>query len=260
MSSFLVSHDYTFDEGCGEDSHNSAILSAILSAKRAPNLAQLKQDFRAPTMAEPRWLSDSTALNHFFKGGLRSGFLYEWGLSFGAGAYGSVVLPWLKAITQEDPLLWVKPKDLTSLYPPSLATEGVKLANFSVASSEQPVADLKAAFLQPGFSCIVLDRPRGLRKQDMAFLAHAARKNDQTIIVLRPHLLSSKIPNPWASVRLNTKYLPSQRMYLVESVRGLAKKNLLVSAPEKLKEQKKFLRCLLEDFEKQEEQRLRRCI
>ena len=175
------------------------------------------------------WSCDHDEQQKLFPKGIQAGLLYEWGFGFGAGAY-QLILPWVKSVSRQHHVLWVSPNSSMQLFPPALAAFGVSLENFRSAQTDEPVRELQAVFLEDCFQLIVLDRPQGLRKQDLAFIAARARKNRQVVFLLRPYLLRSSIPNPWASVRLNARFLSHRRLYLLEAIRGLPERQALIAS------------------------------
>ncbi len=187
----------------------NANLQTLLSAK--PHL------FKLASIAKPSEFYISSGVSHFdsaLGGGLPLGAISEWGVA--PGQPGREVI--LQFINHIAPLtLWNYSEDLL-VYPPLWGALGVNLSRIFFAQSKKPVQDLKAAFIDPLFRLLVLDCPEKLTANDFAFMAHYARRNKQSILVLRPRLLSQ--PNPFAKLRVNSSFDLKRQCFALQILRG----------------------------------------
>ncbi len=165
-------------------------------------------------------------LDRLFSGGISFGTLLESGLPPGAGGR-RVWVQLLAAATsgisdgQKRWCLWISAGQQPSVYPPAWQAMGVDLRYLRFASSDSPLGDLKAVFLDDFFRVIVIDHPTPLKPEESVFLAQSARQHNKIIIVCRPTLLSSKDSNTAAKFRLNITYLPHQNSLELTAVRGI---------------------------------------
>jgi hypothetical protein len=77
--------------------------------------------------------------------------------------------------------------------------------------------------MEPSFDLIVLDAPKHLSDDDCAFIAHQARDNGYTVLLLRDWFLSPKKGNVWARLRLNC-WQENHSIY-IDTVKGLSARN-----------------------------------
>jgi hypothetical protein len=101
--------------------------------------------------------------------------------------------------------LWILGGELakcSEIYPPAWQARGIDLERLSVAYSQNPMDELKEAFVNTVFGCVVLDSVK-LKRRDFVFLAHRARQLQKTILVVQNFYLSSKQGNIWARYRMN---------------------------------------------------------
>jgi len=196
-------------------------------------------------------------LDDFLEGGLPVGAISEWGVPLGRGGR-EILLTWLarhfnqEAVTRcteqqaahqtvyagENPrwALWIYSRTKLTIYPPAWLARGVSLKHTRFVCSCRPLVDLKPVFLSPLFQIIVLDAPDFFTEDDCAFLARQARKNRQTIILLRDFFLSPKRGNVWAKLRLNSYFNETTQEFCLDVVRGLPPRKLSIN-PAVLKEQ-----------------------
>ena len=174
-------------------------------------------------------------LDLFLEGGLAPGSVNEWGVPFGLGGRG-VILDYLASATQgtrgrdgdRAPVwcLWVYSRPSMTVYPPAWCAQGVVLPRVRFAYAPRPVAQLRPIFLESFFKVIVLDAPRFFSEEDCAFVSRQARLNQQTVIILRDHLLTSTQSSIWTKLRVNCwRDLASERHY-VRVLRGLSPRQL----------------------------------
>jgi hypothetical protein len=158
--------------------------------------------------------------------GIPLGSLLEMGIPFGNGGRRLLVQLIAAATSamsgvQKHWCLWISARMQPVVYPPAWQAMGINLNLLRFASSESPVADLKAAFLDDLFRLIVIDSPQGLRTDEHVFLAQCARKNRKVIIVVQDKLLSPKDSNTAARYRLNVLKPQGQNTLQIQPIRGL---------------------------------------
>jgi hypothetical protein len=159
-------------------------------------------------------------------GGIPLGSLLEMGIPFGNGGR-RLLVQFIAAVTsgisgvQKHWCLWISARTQPEVYPPAWQAMGVDLSLLRFASSESPVADLKAAFLDDLFRLIVIDHPKGLRADEYAFLAQCARQHRKIIVVAHDRVLSPKDSNTAARYRLNVSKAPGKNILQLLPVRGL---------------------------------------
>lgn len=157
-----------------------------------------------------RLASGTRIVDHFLKGGLPIGGICEWGIPPGY-AERDLLLRFVTAARAMT--LWIYHPSLT-IYPPAWTTRGIDLSLLRFVSGSEPLSTLKPVFLTDVFKIVVLDMPEKLQPADCAFLAHRARLQQQTIIIVRNYRLSVKRGNIWASTRLNCERLPQGEVEL----------------------------------------------
>ena len=190
------------------------------SVRKASGIASLQEPVR----------SKLPELDRFLGGGIRGAAVYEWGLPFQSG--GRAVLgPIVRAFSKVGFILWIYPPGPLQVFPPAWASLGVDLRKTRFIRHAEPFQALREVFLQPTFSLIVLDRPEKTSKAIWAFLAAQARKQGFTVFVLQDRLLQPGPSNPWATFRLQGKQLAGRQGYLLEGMRGMGQRNLLVPLP-----------------------------
>jgi hypothetical protein len=178
------------------------------------------------------------ALDDYLLGGLPYGAMSEWGCPLGRGGR-EVIRAFVAAATHtaddQHLVLWVSDKRSGVVaYPPSWFARGVNLTRTYFTACEKPVTQLKPVFFSPLFKVIVLDAPKDLSRDDLAFLARQARSNSQIIIVIRSYLLSGERGNVWAKFRLNCWQSSSvANSFTMVAVRGLKKTRLGFVLPER---------------------------
>jgi hypothetical protein len=159
-------------------------------------------------------------------GGIPLGSLLEMGMPFGNGGR-RLLVQFIAAVTsgisgaQRHWCLWISARTQPEVYPPAWQAMGVDLNLLRFASSESPVADLKAAFLDDLFRLIVIDHPKGLRSDEYVFLAQCARQHRKIIIVAHDRVLSPKDSNTAARYRLNVLKPQGQNTLQLQPIRGL---------------------------------------
>lgn len=182
----------------------------------------LKTDFPVPI---PRLASGIPALDRFVGGGVRPGEVWEWGLPHG-GDGCRVILQFVVQQLQLEPdalVLWACGEEDRTIHAPAWEAQGVDLNRVFFAYTADPVRHLRAAFLEPLFAMVVLDAPRPLSTDAMAFVAHQARRHKQITFLLTRAWLSPRRGNVWARVRLNCAAKSDRGSYQVTAVRGLPK-------------------------------------
>jgi hypothetical protein len=135
-----------------------------------------------------------------------------------------VILKWLIQLTNNDAMcLWVSSKEDLLVYPPAWSARGVMLKNVRFAHTPWPVRQLKPVFLESVFKLIVLDSPSRFTEDDCAFVAHQARANGYTLLLLRDWLLHPQKGNVWARLRLNC--WQDGESFKIETIKGLSSKS-----------------------------------
>ncbi len=172
-------------------------------------------------------------LDDFLQGGLPSGCLCEWGVPFGQGGR-ELVLSYISMATHQRAwCLWSSSDDEVEVYPPAWAAKGVDLEYVRFVQTNDVIKDLRPVFFDPFFKVIVLDAPKKLSKEDIAFLAKQARKNNQLIILLRNFYLKPSKGNVFARFRFNCKRRVDGGLSFV-SLKGAQPKGLNIRIPDYL--------------------------
>ncbi len=167
--------------------------------------------------------SDREDLNGYLEGGLPIGAICEWGLPPGQGGR-EIVLRWLSPLTQQGGLcLWVCSQEDLLVYPPAWSARGVDLEKMRFAYTTSPLQELKPALMASVFKLIVLDAPKKISEDDLAFIAHQARKNGYIFMLLRNYLLTPQKGNVRARLRLNCRR--DLQGFKFECIKGLSAKN-----------------------------------
>ena len=167
-----------------------------------------------------------SALDNFFSGGLAFGTLLEMGIPFGNGGRRLLALFMATATSglsggQKHWCLWISARPHLKAYPPAWQALGVDLRRLRFASSESPVSELKAAFLDDFFRVIIIDHPSPLEPDEYVFLAQCARQHRKIIVVARDGFLSPRDSNTAARYRLNVWRPPRKNILEITPVRGL---------------------------------------
>jgi hypothetical protein len=174
----------------------------------------------------PSQASTTSQVSGPLSGGIPLGSLLEMGIPFGNGGR-RLLVQFIAAATsgisgaQKHWCLWISARTQPEVYPPAWQAMGVDLSLLRFASSESPVADLKAAFLDDLFRLIVIDHPKGLRSDEYTFLAQCARQHRKIIVVAHDRVLSPKDSNTAARYRLNVSKSPEKNVLQLTPVRGL---------------------------------------
>jgi hypothetical protein len=176
-------------------------------------------------------------LDDYLLGGLPYGAMSEWGCPLGRGgreAIRAFIAAATHAEGDQQLVLWVSDaRSGVVVYPPSWFAHGVNLTRAYFTACEKPVTQLKPVFFSPLFKVIVLDAPKELSRDDLAFLARQARSNSQIIIVIRNYLLSQERGNVWAKFRLNCWQSSGPNSFTMVAVRGLKKTRISFVLPER---------------------------
>ena len=168
-------------------------------------------------------------LNHFLEGGLRFGELSEWGIPWGKGGY-EIMVGFVAAATQRKLwTLWISGSRSYALYPPAWASRGVALDYLRVITCAEPVATLKPLWWEDFFKLIIIDGSCRLESEEYAFLARRARRQQQSIVVVRHQLLHPSRGNVWARLRCNSWRDNLDTPLVVSSVRGLSPRQIALT-------------------------------
>lgn len=186
-------------------------------------------------MAAARLSAGVPLLDEALGGGLPFGAVCEWGLPIGRGGR-RVVLEFVARATQGSAgawCLWVRPvqADL-QIYPPAWSAAGAELERLRFAFCRKAVEELKPLITDPFFKILVLDAPEGLTRDDLAYLARTARKQQRLVLVLRDYALTAERGNVWAKLRVNcwrTDF--HDPLYALETIRGLPPRRLAFTLP-----------------------------
>jgi hypothetical protein len=176
--------------------------------------------------AESLYLSfGHDGVDDFFCGGIPLGSVSEWGMPLGCGARGLILRLLAQLTSTGHDVLWIYPKTRIYAYPPGWAAAGVDLNRVSFVRTDNPLRDLKSAFLETAYKAIVFDFPTRLTKDDFAFLSRQAREFKFVVMVLRNSFLKLECGNIWAKFRMNcTRGRTDARLIRIEIIRGLAPK------------------------------------
>lgn len=151
---------------------------------------------------QPRLASGLPKLDCFLGGGLPWGKLVEWGAPTGQEGW-SLILPFVAQASQQGYCLWVGPEDQRQPFPPSWFAAGVAPGRMLFLNSSKPLKEAKEVCPHSLVRLILLDAPKGLRNEDLAYLSTQARLTGKLILLVRPYFLSEKRGNVWAALRLN---------------------------------------------------------
>ena len=171
-------------------------------------------------------------LDEFLDGGLRWGELSEWGMPWGQ-SLRDVILWFLIRAQQAEPcwILWIYGQPDISINPLAWQARGLDLNWIRFARAQQPLHELKPVFLSPFFCIIVIDAPQRLADDDCAFLARQARRQQQMLIILRPHALSPGRGNVWAKMRVNCWHDLQQQRIFAKIVKGRRPRQIMWPIP-----------------------------
>jgi len=163
-------------------------------------------------------------VDQFLSGGIPFGKVTELGMPLGREGRSLLVklLAHHQSQTQKSfKVLWISCFPGISIYPPAWFIRGVSERDTLFTYSEEPMTELKRAIMHSFFKMIILDAPRGLRRDDSLFLSTQAKKHNQVIILVRDFFLSNLKGNIWAQLRLNCWRRPQKHEYVIRVVRGL---------------------------------------
>ena len=124
----------------------------------------------------------------------------------------------IKSMDRNKNFLWIHSNSREAIYPTAWASQ-ISLAKAFFISSDNPVSELKACFLENVFPLIILDSPQKLSTGDLAFLSSQTRNFQQHLFLLRPFYLSSKKGNPYAHYRINV-FRDYNEDYQLKKLRG----------------------------------------
>lgn len=181
------------------------------------SLDEIKQnlDFLPQTTKAAPLLSGLTTLDDWLQGGLAWGKVSEWGMPLGSDTR-SLLLTILRA--QNTRFLWIYAQKLGIAHASAWSSR-VDLSKAYFATSDAPLRELKACFLQKSFPLIVIDSPLYLSLGDLAFLQQQARAFSCHYFLLRPYYLSSQRGNPFCSLRSNC-FKQEGLAYILRQVKG----------------------------------------
>lgn len=135
----------------------------------------------------------------------QAGMVMEIGMPVGFDLRRELVKGVARVTQREDWVLWVNGHSEVSVFAPAWFALGVNARRMVFAACSDSVLNLKPVFIQPLFKVIVLDGSFKLSPSDWAFLAGQSRRNDYTVVVVRPYGLSNRNGNVWAQVRANVR-------------------------------------------------------
>lgn len=169
-------------------------------------------------------------LDDLLEGGLREGELSEWGMPWGQGLR-ELLLPFLASAQRKDYwILWIYGQSKICVNPLAWKARAVDLNRIRFVGTEQPLQDLRPVFLSDFFRLIVIDQGKPLSEEDCAFLARQARRQRQSILILKPYALSHTQGNVWARLRVNCGQDLQTRMVSAELLKGRHPKRLVFNA------------------------------
>jgi hypothetical protein len=172
-------------------------------------------------------------LDDFLGGGLAAGQLSEWGLPLGQDARRLLLLFVRQVQEQQGLVLWVHGHPGWMPYPAPWFAYGVCPEQLVFAYTEEPLAHLKQAWVQPEpvFGWVVMDLAWPLAAAEYAFLATCARKHRMHIALIRPVCLSNRNGNPWTRIRINVT-ANAHGGWKLCAIKGVAKPSLMVTKNE----------------------------
>lgn len=152
--------------------------------------------------------------------------LSEWGMPLGQKGRQLI----LKYLARRNGLvLWIYSEESMEVYPPAWHAQGMNLQRIYFARCSAPLTQLKAVFFEPLFQSIILDCPQDFSRDDQNFLAYRARKQKQSICILRNFFLSQNMGNPFAKIRLNCFYNHTKQEYRIHPVRGPLSQDIILT-------------------------------
>ncbi|MBC7532422.1 MAG: hypothetical protein H7318_12665 [Oligoflexus sp.] len=187
------------------------------------------QELKLAPQFNRRLLSGLTALDSMLDGGLTEGELSEWGMPWGQGLR-ELMLPFL-ARAQRDYsywVLWVYGRQHVAINPWAWHARAIDLNSTRFVYSQDPMQELRALFLSDFFRVIVLDQVPHLKEEDCQHLARNARTYGQSIIILRPGLLTHEQGNIWTRLRLNCHYDFESQRIAVHVLKGRAPRTISI--------------------------------
>ena len=187
------------------------------------------QELKLAPQFNRRLLSGLTALDSMLDGGLNEGELSEWGMPWGQGLR-ELMLPFL-ARAQRDYsywVLWVYGRQHIAINPWAWHARSIDLNSTRFVYSQDPMQELRALFLSDFFRVIVLDQVPHLKEEDCQHLARNARTYGQSILILRPGLLTHEQGNIWTRLRLNCHYDFKSQSIAVHVLKGRAPKSISI--------------------------------
>ncbi|MBC7658850.1 MAG: hypothetical protein H7249_04005 [Chitinophagaceae bacterium] len=188
------------------------------------------QELKLVKSSERRLLSGIKTLDALIGGGLREGELSEWGMPWGQGLR-EFILPFLSRAQADYSywILWVYGRQHVAINPWAWHARSIDLDTMRFVSSQDPLQDLKHVFLSDFFRVIVLDQAPHLKEEDCQHLARNARTYGQSILILRPHLLTHEQGNLWTRTRLNCVYDFEKTQTRIEVIKGAPPKTITLS-------------------------------
>ena len=180
-----------------------------------------------------KYSSSVSKITSFLDGGIPEKRISEWGIP--AGQRGrELVLTFLKQASQSQKrVLWVNGHADLTIFPPAWYARGIDPQSIFFTTSDDPMKALKPALLRNYFDMIVFDAgDKQISKIDMAFIRNQLQTTKQTILVLRPHLLSSKQGNPFAHLRININSATQDNRLKLTVLRGLSYRELEIQHTE----------------------------
>lgn len=183
---------------------------------------QLLQQLQGSLPVGPlsRLQSGDAALDRFFGGGLVGGKLLEWGLPSAKEGW-QLLLPYLAAASAQGRCLWIGQTTEQQPLAPAWYAAGARPENLYFLNSTVPLKEAKEVFAHPLFAVICLNGPKGLRGEDLAFLAAQARTHNKWIFLLRPFFLGPNRGNIWAGLRVNAWKRQPNGPWVLRGLKGV---------------------------------------
>ncbi len=171
-------------------------------------------------------------IDDFLGGGLSFNGITEFGMPLGKEGR-TILLKFLVNATrglQLKPIwtLWVSSHRDFSVFPPAWFAKGVSPSRIIFSNAAAPAQELKRAIINPLFKLIILDSPQRFTRDDCFFINSQARFNQQLVIVLRNFFLSDKCGNVWAKLRLNCWKRHASGQFIIKTVKGLPRKQIVI--------------------------------
>lgn len=166
--------------------------------------------------------SNLPALDELFSESFTPGKIIEWGLPQGQN---SRILPLLFLRGSIPATAWIYSQQNHDIYPPSWSCLGVHLNRIFFICSNEPVKQLRPLFLENTFKVLIIDSPKKFSKGDLNFVTQKIRENGQILFLIRNYLLSSKLGNPFAKLRVNCTQ-DKKNHYCIQFVKGKSLKKI----------------------------------